>query len=269
LDLLDSIGDAEIFTKLDIQWVYNNILIKAEDQWKVVFKCAKGLFKPVVMFSRLTNAPPTFQVYMEWVFADFLNEGWMKIFIDDILIESLIMWEHKEREVKVLARLAEHDLFLKPEKCAFSQKQVEYLGFLISKGSVRMDLKKLQGITGWEIPTTVKQVRSFLGFGNFYRKFINHYSDKAKPLNRLTRKDTPWAWTKEQQKVFGALKESFAEEVVLKVPEPEKQYFMATDASLKGTGGVLMQKENNRDLRLISFISLTFSPGERNYEIYD
>jgi hypothetical protein len=154
-----------------------------EDRWKAAFKCAEGLFELVVMFFGLTNTPPTFQVYMEWVFADFLNEGWMKIFINDILIKSLIMWEHKESEVKVLARLAEHDLFLKPEKCTFSQKQVEYLGFLISKGSVHMDLKKLWGITEWEIPTTVKEVRSFLGFGNFYRKFIGHYSDKAKPFN--------------------------------------------------------------------------------------
>jgi hypothetical protein len=142
-DLLDSIGDTEIFTKLDIHWGYNNVLIKAEDRWKATFKCAEGLFAPVVMFYGLTNSPPTFQAFMEWVFADFLNEGWLKIFIDDMLIKSRLMWEHKEREIKVLARLTEHDLFLKPEKCEFSQRQVEYLGFLISKGNIRMDPKKL------------------------------------------------------------------------------------------------------------------------------
>jgi hypothetical protein len=115
----------------------------------------------------------------------------------------------------------------------------------------------------------VTEVRSFLGFGNFYRKFINHFSNKAEPLNRLTRKDTPWAWTEEQQVAFKSLKEAFVKEVVLKVPELGKQYYMATDASLKGTGGVLMQKDNNGDLRPISFISSTFNPAERNYEIYD
>jgi hypothetical protein len=156
-DLLDSIGDAKIFTKLNIRWGYNNILIKPGDRWKAAFKCAEGLFKPVVVFFRLTNEPATFQAYMEWVFADFILEGWFKVFIDDLLIMSLLMWEHKEREIKVLARLAEHDLFLKPEKCVFSQRQVEYLGFIISKKSVSMDPNKIWGITEWEIPKTVKE----------------------------------------------------------------------------------------------------------------
>jgi AAA+ ATPase superfamily predicted ATPase len=156
-----------VMQKYSPKWGYNNVLIKAKDQWKAAFKCSEGLFEPVVMFYGLTNAPLTFQVFMEWVFTNFLNEGWLKIFINNMLIKSLLMWEHKEREIKVLARLAEHDLFLKPEKCEFSQRQVEYLGFLISKGSVHMDPKKLRGITDWEIPRTVTEVRSFLGFGNF------------------------------------------------------------------------------------------------------
>jgi hypothetical protein len=142
-ELLDSIGDAKIFTKLDIRWGYNNILIKPADTWKAAFKCPEGLFESVVVFFGLTNAPVTFQAFMEWVFADFILEGWFKVFIDDLLIMSLLMWEHKEREIKVLTRLTEHDLFLKPEKCVFAQKQVEYLGFIISKKSVSMDPKKI------------------------------------------------------------------------------------------------------------------------------
>jgi hypothetical protein len=132
------------------------------------------------------------------------------------LIMSLLMWEHKEREIKLLARLAEHHLFLKPEKCVFAQKQVEYLGFIISEKSVSMDPKKIQGITEWEIPKTVKEVRSFLGFANFYRKFIDHYSEKARPLHDLTKKDTPWTWKKEQQDTFETMKKSFVEKVILK-----------------------------------------------------
>jgi hypothetical protein len=154
------------------------------------------------MFFGLTNSPPTFQAFMEFIFADYLAEGWLKIYLDDIFIFSVNIEQHKEREMKVLARLVKHDLFLKPEKCAFSVKEVEYLGFIITKGSVCMDPKKLRGITEWETPMTVKEVWSFLGFGNFYSKFIEHFSDKAAPLFTLTKKDVPWNWTSEQQKAF-------------------------------------------------------------------
>jgi hypothetical protein len=268
-ELLDSIGDVKIFTKLDIRWGYNNILIKPADTWKAAFKCTEGLFEPVVVFFGLTNGPATFQAFMEWVFANFILEGWFKVFINNLLIMSLLTWEHKEREIKVLTRLAEHDLLLKLEKCVFAQKQVEYLGFIISEKSVSMDPKKIRGITEWEILRTVKEVRSFLGFANFYRKFIDHYSKKARPLHDLTKKDTHWTWKKEQQDAFETVKRSFVEKVILKTPEQGKQYFMAMDASLTGTGGVLMQKDNNGDLRLLSFISSTFTLPERNYEIYD
>src|SRR6266852_6432996 len=115
----------------------------------------------------------------------------------------------------------------------------------------------------------LKEVQSFLGFGNFYRKFINHYSEKAKPLNRLTRKDQPWTWEKEQKKAFADMKRAFVEEVVLAAPNPEEQYFMAMDASKKASGGVLMQRDVNRDMRPISFISSMLNLAKRNYEIYD
>src|SRR6266849_601705 len=115
----------------------------------------------------------------------------------------------------------------------------------------------------------LKEVQSFLGFGNFYRKFINHYSEKAKPLNRLTRKDQLWTWEKEQEKAFMDMKRAFIEEVVLAAPNPKEQYFMATDASKKVSGGVLMQRNMNGDMRPISFILSTFNPAERNYKIYN
>src|SRR6266849_8710388 len=115
----------------------------------------------------------------------------------------------------------------------------------------------------------LKEVRSFLGFSNFYRKFIDHYLEKAEPLNRLMRKDQPWTWEKEQEKAFSNMKKVFIEEVVLAALNPEEQYFMATDASKKASGGVLMQKDINGDMRPISFILSMFNPVERNYKIYN
>ena len=268
-ELLDAIGDASIFTKLDVRWGYNNVLIRPEDRWKAAFSCARGLFEPTVLFFGLTNAPPTFQAMMEYIFDDYIREGWLRIFLDDPLIMSTDMATHKDRELKVIKRFAENDLFLKTEKCMFGQSTVPYLGFIISHGKVEMDPVKLDGITKWEPPISVKGVKSFLGFGNFYRKFIDHYSDKARPLNALTRKGLKFHWGTKEQEAFEALKKAFKEEVALAVPKPRAPYFLATDASRDGTGGILMQRDVEGRLRPISFISSTLNAAERNYDIYD
>src|SRR5216684_7925866 len=132
-----------------------------------------------------------------------------------------------------------------------------------------MDLVKLAGILAWQIPTTVKGVRSFLGFGNFYRKFIEHYSEKSAPLHALTKKNQYFKWGTIETEAFETLKEAFMKEVVLTVPNNNAPYYMATDASKKSTGGVLMQRDSNGLLHPISFISATLNPAEQNYDIYD
>ena len=164
---------------MDLQSGYNNVRIKEGDQWKAAFKCSRGLFEPTVMFFRLCNSPPTFQAMMDDLFHDMIDEGWMVIYMDDILIFSKDAEVHADRTLRVLQRLQEHDLFLKPEKCFFDVVEVEFLGLIIRPGFIAMDPTKLQGIRDWPAPSTVKGVRSFLGFGNFYRRFISHYSDLA------------------------------------------------------------------------------------------
>jgi hypothetical protein len=131
------------------------------------------------MFFGLCNSPVTFQVMMNDIFRDMLNEGWLIIYMDDILIYSNNPEEHQKRTLHMLARLHKHDLFLKAEKCKFDIKEVEYLGLIISENKIAMDLTKLAGICDWPAPTNVKGVRSFLGFGNFYRRFIGHFVEIA------------------------------------------------------------------------------------------
>jgi hypothetical protein len=268
-ELLDKLKGARRFTKLDVRWGYNNVRIRDGDQWKAAFKTNKGLFEPTVMFFGMCNSPATFQSMMDEMFADMIDEGIIIIYMDDIFIFAPDEETLTKNTKRVLARLQENDLFLKPAKCEFNKTKVEYLGMIIEEGKISMDPGKLKGIRDWPAPTTVKQVRGFLGFGNFYRRFIWHFSEVAKPLNDLLKKDKKFEWTDDCQKAFEELKRRFTEEPVLIMPDQTRPFQIETDASKYATGAVLTQLDPNGDRHPVSFISKTFSPTERNYEIYD
>ena len=140
---------------------------------------------------------------------------------------------------------------------------------IIEEGRISMDAGKLKGIRDWPVPTTVKQVWGFLGFGNFYRRFIRHFSEITKPLNELLKKDRTFEWTQECQRSFDELKKRFTEEPVLAMPDHTKPFQIECDASKYATGVVLTQLDSNGDRHPCAFISKTFSLTERNYEIYD
>ena len=140
---------------------------------------------------------------------------------------------------------------------------------IVQQGKISMDPVKLGGIKDWPTPTTVKQVRSFLGFGNFYRRFIQNFANLARPLNDLLRKDIKFEWTQEHQNSFDTLKKRFTEEPVLMMPDQSRPFQIEADASKYATGAVLTQTDSNGDRHPVAFISKTLSPTERNYEIYD
>jgi len=221
------------------------------------------------MFFGMTNSPATFQSMMNDYFADMIAQGWVLIYIDNILIFSKNPKEHHERTVQVLKQLRDKDLFLKPEKCIFNAKEVEYLGFIVKPNKISMDPTKLAGIKDWIPPKTVKGVRSFLGFGNFYRRFINRYSEITRPLNELTKKTKIFEWSQECQMAFENLKEKFLKEPILIIPDPSEQFFVEADTSKWATGAVLRQLDNNRDLKPCGYISHSLTATERNYNIYD
>ena len=145
-NLIDKLKRSSIFTKMDIWWGYNNVLIKPEDRWKAAFVTPLGLFKLTVMFFGLCNSSATFQALMNHIFGDLIAEGWLIIYMDDILIHSNNQGLHTEQTRKVLECLQKHKLFLKLEKCLFNKAEVEYLGMIIKEGHVRMDLVKLAAI---------------------------------------------------------------------------------------------------------------------------
>lgn len=274
-DLMDKLKTAKVFTKMDLRAGYNNVRIREGDEHKAAFVVPgtdgkpPELYEPTVMFFGLCNSPATFQRMMNTLFADMLAEGWLVIYMDDILIFSQDKKTHQERTRRVLERLREHDLYLKPEKCLFDVTEVEFLGMIIRPGQFAMDPVKLQGIADWPTPNTVKQVRGFLGFGNFYRKFIDHFSEMARPMVELTRKDVKWHWDEEQENSFQQMKAKFLSAPVLQMPDETKPFAVECDASKAATGAVLRQRDANGEWHPCGYLSQSLNPAERNYEIYD
>src|SRR5260221_10699894 len=176
-NVLTRLHDAEFFTILDLQWGFNNMWIKEGDEWKAAFQTNQGLFEPTVMFFRLCNSPTMFQMMMNNILQDFIHNGEAICYMDDILIYSCTLSDHWQIIRQVLTTLCKQRLFLKPEKCKFEQKEVEYLRLVISKDHVAMDPTKVCRVTEWPTPMKVKEVQSFLGFVNFYQKFICDFSD--------------------------------------------------------------------------------------------
>ena len=175
-DIINQLRRAKYFTKCYVRWGYNNIRIKEDHEWKAAFATNRGLFEPLVMFFGLTNSPATFQALMNSIFADLIAAGKVAVYLDDILIFSSDLTEHRSVVKEVLKRLQENDLYLRPEKCEFEKREVEYLGLLVSEGQVRMDPVKVAAVREWATPKSVRDVRGFLGFANFYRRVIRDFS---------------------------------------------------------------------------------------------
>ena len=190
--------------------------------------------------------------------------------MDDILIFSDTLAEHQKHVRTVLQRLWEHDLHAKPEKCSFHTHSIEYLGYIVSPDGVSMDPSKVKAILDWPVPTTVKQVQAFLGFANFYRRFIRHYSQVARPLHELTRLSIPFEWTPRQQQAFNFLKQAFTSAPILGHYDPDNLIIVETDASEYVIGGILSQIDRTSGLlHPIAFYSRSLHAAELNYDIYN
>jgi len=181
-ELVSQLHGARYFTKLDVRWRFNNVCIKPGDEWKVTFHTNRGLFEPFVMFFGMTNSPTTFQTMMNNIFRTLIVEGIVVVYLDDILIFTRTEEKHERAVRRVLKVLAEHKLFLCPEKCEFHRKEIEYLGLVISENKVAMDPVKVAGVCDWPTPENQTDVQAFIGFVNFYRYFIRDFSTIARPL---------------------------------------------------------------------------------------
>src|SRR5882724_1283006 len=217
----------------------------------------------------LTNAPATFQAFMNHIFRD-MTDIFIVIYLDDILIFSNSLEEHQVHVRRVLDHLCEYDLHSKPEKCLFHTQQIEFLGFMVTPTGISMDTAKTDAVSAWPTPTNLKAVQAFLGFANFYRQFIVGFSDIVIPLIRLTRKDTPFAWSPDHTKAFETLKTAFTQAPILAHFNPDNPIVVETDASDYAIAAIISQiSPDDGDIHPIAFYSRSMQPAELNYEIYD
>ncbi|KAL0553580.1 hypothetical protein IC582_007480 [Cucumis melo] len=262
-DLFDQLQGATVFSKIDLRSGYHQLRIKGEDVPKTAFRSRYGHYEFIVMSFGLTNAPAVFMDLMNRVFREFLDT-FVIVFIDDILIYSKTEAEHEEHLRMVLQTLRDNKLYAKFSKCEFWLKQVSFLGHVVSKAGVSVDPAKIEAVTGWTRPSTVSEVRSFLGLVGYYRRFEENFSRIATPLTQLTRKGTPFVWSKACEDSFQNLKQKLVTAPVLTVPDGSGSFVIYSDASKKGLGCVLMQQG-----KVVAYASRQLKSHEQNYPTHD
>ena len=191
-DLIDTMGTKKVFTKMDLRWGYNNVWVKEEDKWKAVFIIHLGVYEPTVMFFGLTNLPATFQAMMNNILRDLINIGEVATFMNDILVGTEDEKKHNEIVEEILRRMEENDLNIKPKKCVWKTREIDFLGLVMESGEIKMQEKKVAEVLEWPRPKTVKDVQRFLGLANYYRQFVKDFAKIAKPMRKLVRKDKKW-----------------------------------------------------------------------------
>jgi len=179
-ELINNMGSKKVFTKIDLRWGFNNVRIKEGDEWKEAFTMHVGSFKPTVMFFGMTNSPATFQAIMNEILRDLINEGKVVAFVDDVLVGTETEKGHDEIVEKILRRLEENDLYIKPEKCVWKVRKIGFLGVVIGHNGIEMEMEKVDGVLSWPQPKNVKDVRKFLGLANYYRRFIKDFARVAR-----------------------------------------------------------------------------------------
>ena len=275
-ETLDRLRMAKVYTRLDLREGYHHLRIAEGDEWKTAFRTRYGLFEYKVMPFGLTNAPASFQRFMNDVLREFLDD-FCVVYLDDILIYSACLEEHRVHVRRILQTLADNDIHIKPEKCEFHVSRTEFLGFIVSSEGVTMDGKKVEAIVRWEAPRCVRDVQVFLGFANFYRRFIQRYSHVAGPLFDLlktadkTAGGGSFVWTGDAQAAFDRLKTAFTSAPILQHFNPGLETVVETDASDYVVSGVLSQYHvgERRILHPVAYYSRRMSPAECNYEIHD
>jgi hypothetical protein len=271
-DLLDRLQGGTVFSSLDLTSAYHQIRLTSDDVPKTAFKTPFGLFQYRVMPFGLTNAPSVFMAAINDVLHDL---PFCVVYLDDILIFSKGADEHVKHVEMVLQRLKQHQYFAKLSKCEFFKKEVHFLGHVVSAEGVKPDPKKLAVVKDWPRPYTVAEVRSFLGFANYFRKFIFDYSRMAAPLTTLVRggisrrkgHSTYVEWTPKCQSAFDALKHALTSAPCLALPDFSRPFEVVcppievvTDASNYALGAILMH-----DGKPIAFESRKLTSVEVNY----
>ena len=227
-------------------------------QEKTAFVTPYGLYEFCVMPFGLMNAPAVFQRLMQQVISRLNPTGgpeFVSVYIDDILVFSRTLEDHLHHLRLVIERVVEVGLKLKPSKCKFVQKQLEYLGHVVSREGLKTSPRLVEAIEQYPVPQTVQETRRFLGLSSYYRRFIPNFTKIAQPLHSLTCKDVSFNWSADHGRAFEELKERLVTAPVLAYPNFEIEFFMETDASVLGLGAVLSQLQADCKLHPVAYAS--------------
>ena len=266
-EMMDRLRGSQVFSKIDLRSGYWQMPVRDEDVPKTAFRTRWGSYEFLVMPFGVTNAPSQFMHLVQDVLREYLDD-FVIVFIDDILIFSRTTEEHCKHLRLVFKRLAEQQVYAKASKCLIHVKELEFLGQWITTRGVAPVKGKLNAVRAWETPINVKDIRSFLGFANYYRRFVPGYASIASPLTMLTKKDVQWHWGPLQRKAFEDLKSALCAAPLLIYPDPSLPYTVVSDASGDAAGGVLMQ-DQGEGLRPVAFMSRAFKPTEQRYSAYE
>jgi hypothetical protein len=261
--LFDQLAGAKVFSKIDLRSGYHQIKIRPSDIPKTAFSTRYGLYEYLVMSFGLTNAPAYFMYLMNSVFMQELDK-FVVVFIYDILIYSKNPEDHAKHLHVILQRLRDHHLYAKFSKCEFWLDTVKFLGHTISSDSISVDPSKVQEVMDWKPPTSVHQIRSFLGLAGYYHRFIPDFSRIAKSMIELLKKGAKFSWDRKCEDAFHTLRDHLTTAPVLAQPDVSKPFDIYCDASGTGLGCVLMQ-----DNRVIAYASQALRVHEQNYPTHD
>jgi hypothetical protein len=262
-DLFDQLKDEKVFSKIDLRSGYHQVRMKDEDISKTAFRTRYGHYEFTVVPFGLSNAPVVFMCLMNGVFRNYLDK-FVIVFLDDILVYSKKEEEHEQHLRMVLQVLREHQLYAKLGKYSFYQKQIHYLGHIISEEGIVVDPEKIQAIQEWPVPRNITEVRSFMGLAGYYRRFIAGFSRIAHAITSLQRKEKKFQWTEQCESSFQQLKQLLTSAPILKIAHPSKDYVVCMDACKEGLGGVLSQEGS-----VICYESRKLKENEKNYATHD
>ena len=262
-DLFDQLKNAKVFSKIDLRSGYHQLRIRESDIPKTAFRSRYGHYEFLVMSFGLTNAPAAFMDLMNRVFRPYLDQ-FVIVFIDDILVYSGSLKQHAKHLRIVLNTLRDAQLYAKLSKCEFWLDKVGFLGHIISAEGISVDPQKVEAVMNWERPTSVTEIRSFLGLAGYYRRFVQDFSRIAAPLTKLTRKGVKYVWTDDCEASFQELKNRLISAPILTLPDDSGEFVIYSDASRQGLGCVLMQHG-----KVIAYASRQLKSHEQNYPTHD
>jgi hypothetical protein len=261
--LMDELGKASWFSKLDLRSGFHQILLKPGEEYKTAFQTHFGQYEFRVLAFGLIGAPGTFQGAMNATLAPGLRK-FVAVFFDDILVYSVTYEEHLDHLRQVFEWLNRDQWKLKKSKCYFAQRSMAYLGHIISGEGVATDPIKVQVIVDWPVPSSVKELRSFLGLAGYYRKFVKHFGIIARPFTDLLKKNALRVWTSAHDSAFSTLKCALSSAPVLALPDFSQPFTVEMDACATGVGAVLMQQGHP-----LAYISKALGPKNRGLSTYE